>query len=118
MVKAYRIGEKAAGVGFDWECREDVWSKVKEEIGEVEAEIASADRERMADEFGDLFFALINACRLYGVDPELALERTNKKFIKRFDGMEEAAAAEGRTLGELSADEMNELWERQKTENR
>ena len=114
MVKAYRVGEKAAGVGFDWKCREDVWNKVKEEVGEVEAEIASKDKERLMSEFGDLFFALINACRLYGIDPELALERTNKKFISRFGGMEDEAAANGKALNELSAEELDVLWERQK----
>ena len=115
MVKAYRIGEKAAGVGFDWEKREDVWTKVTEEIAEVETEIAAHDKERMTDEFGDLFFALINACRLYGIDPELALERTNKKFIARFNGMEQQAAAEGKTFSELTLGEMDELWNKQKT---
>lgn len=114
LVKAYRIGEKASGVGFDWEKREDVWAKVKEETAEVEAEIATKNKRRLEDEFGDLFFALVNACRLYDIDPELALERTNKKFITRFNGMEEQAAAQGRAFRELSADEMNELWEQQK----
>ena len=102
MVKAYRMGEKAAGAGFDWEQKEDVWDKVREELGEVEAE------------FGDLFFALINACRLYGVDPESALERTNKKFIQRFNYMEEHAAAKGHTLHEMSLDAMEELWQEAK----
>ena len=115
MVKAYRIGEKAAGVGFDWEKREDVWRKVAEEVSEVEAEMASGDHDRLTGEFGDLFFALINACRLYGVDPELALERTNKKFIERFNGMEQQAAAEGKTFSELTLAEMDALWEQQKT---
>ena len=114
MVKAYRVGEKAAGVGFDWKCREDVWNKVKEEVGEVEAEIAAKAKDRLMSEFGDLFFALINACRLYGIDPELALERTNKKFISRFGGMEDEAAANGKALNELSAEELDVLWERQK----
>lgn len=114
LVKAYRIGEKAAGVGFDWEKREDVWDKVKEETAEVETEIESKDKQRLESEFGDLFFALVNACRLYDIDPELALERTNKKFIARFNGMEEQAAAQGRAFRELSAAEKNELWEQQK----
>lgn len=114
LVKAYRIGEKAAGVGFDWEKREDVWNKVKEETAEVETEIESKDKQRLESEFGDLFFALVNACRLYDIDPELALERTNKKFIARFNGMEEQAAAQGRAFRELSAAEKNELWEQQK----
>ena len=89
MVKAFRVGEKAAATGFDWEKREDVWAKVKEEIAEVDAEMLAGDKERLEGEFGDLFFSLINACRLYGVDPEAALERTNKKFIRRFGSMEE-----------------------------
>lgn len=114
MVKAYRIGEKAAGVGFDWGKKEDVWQKVKEEIAEVEAEIAACDKERMTGELGDLFFALINACRLYGIDPELALERTNKKFISRFNGIEQQAAADGKTLAELTLEEMDAMWDKQK----
>ena len=87
MVKALRIGEKAAGAGFDWERREDVWAKVREETAEVETEMRRGDHEAMEGEFGDLFFALVNACRLYGVDPEAALERTNRKFIRRFTAM-------------------------------
>lgn len=114
MVKAYRIGEKAAGVGFDWGKKEDVWQKVKEEIAEVETEIAACDKERMTGELGDLFFALINACRLYGIDPELALERTNKKFISRFNGIEQQAAADGKTLAELTLEEMDAMWDKQK----
>ena len=118
MVKAFRVGEKAAATGFDWEKREDVWAKVKEEIAEVDAEMLARDRDRLEGEFGDLFFALINACRLYGVDPEAALERTNKKFIRRFNSMEEQAAAEGHTLHELSSERMEELWENAKTEEK
>lgn len=118
MVKAFRMGEKAAATGFDWEKREDVWAKVKEEIAEVDAEMLAGDKERLEGEFGDLFFSLINACRLYGVDPEAALERTNKKFIRRFGSMEERAAAEGHTLHELSSARMEELWEQAKTEEK
>ena len=114
MVKAYRIGEKAAGAGFDWEQKEDVWDKVREELGEVEAEMKSGSRTDLEGEFGDLFFALINACRLYGVDPESALERTNKKFMQRFNYMEEQAAAKGHTLHEMSLDAMEELWQEAK----
>ena len=114
MVKAYRMGEKAAGAGFDWEQKEDVWDKVREELGEVEAEMKSGSRTDLEGEFGDLFFALINACRLYGVDPESALERTNKKFIQRFNYMEEHAAAKGYTLHEMSLDTMEELWQEAK----
>lgn len=117
MVKALRIGEKAAATGFDWEEREDVWAKVKEETAEVEAEMESRDKGRLESEFGDLFFALVNACRLYGIDPESALERTNRKFIRRFDYMEERAAAKGHTLHEMPLEEMESLWqEAKKTE--
>lgn len=114
MVKALRIGEKAAATGFDWERREDVWDKVKEEIAETEAEIESKNRERLEGEFGDLFFALVNASRLYGIDPESALERTNRKFIRRFNYMEEQAAAKGHTLHDLKLDEMEALWQEAK----
>ena len=114
MVKAFRVGEKAAASGFDWERCEEVWDKVKEEIAEVDAEMLAKDRDRLEGEFGDLFFSLINACRLYGVDPEAALERTNKKFIRRFNSMEEQAAAQGHTLHELKLDEMEALWQEAK----
>lgn len=114
MVKAYRVGEKAAGAGFDWQQKEDVWDKVREELSEVEAEMKSGRKEELEGEFGDLFFALINACRLYGVDPESALERTNKKFIRRFNYMEERAAAEGHTLHEMKLDDMESLWQQAK----
>ena len=114
MVKAYRMGEKAAGAGFDWEQKEDVWDKVREELGEVEAEMKSGSKTDLEGEFGDLLFALVNACRLYGVDPESALERTNKKFIQRFNYMEERAAAKGHTLHEMSLGAMEELWQEAK----
>ncbi len=116
MVKAFRVGEKAASVGFDWEKREDVWEKVKEEIAEIQTEITRHDHERMEGEFGDLFFALINTCRLYGVDPEAALERTNKKFIRRFSSMEEQASEKGKMLHDLSLEEMESLWQEAKRE--
>lgn len=114
MVKAYRMGEKAAGAGFNWEQKEDVWDKVREELGEVEAEMKSGSKTDLEGEFGDLLFALVNACRLYGVDPESALERTNKKFIQRFNYMEERAAAKGHTLHEMSLGAMEELWQEAK----
>ncbi|MBO7264203.1 MAG: nucleoside triphosphate pyrophosphohydrolase [Alistipes sp.] len=110
MVKAFRVGEKAAAVGFDWEKREDVWTKVKEELGEVDAEIEAKDKERLTDEIGDLFFALINACRLYGIDPEGALERTNKKFIRRFNHIEQRAEEQGKSLSEMTLEEMDGYW--------
>ena len=108
MVKAFRIGEKAASAGFDWEQKEDIWPKVKEEIAEIEVEIARGDKERTTEEIGDLFFALINMCRLYGIDPELALERCNKKFISRFQHME--AEAGDKLFSQMSAVELDTLW--------
>ena len=110
MVKAYRIGEKAASAGFDWEKREDVWNKVKEEIAEAEAEMAAGDKDKTEAEIGDLFFALINASRLYGIDPEQALERTNKKFIKRFAHIEQVARESGKQLSEMTPAEMESAW--------
>lgn len=114
MVKAFRITEKAASVGFDWKNKEDVWSKVKEEIGEVEEEIANDNHEKMVEEFGDVFFALVNTCRKYGVDPEDALERTNQKFLHRFSQIEHAAVGRGTTLPEMTLDEMEEIWQQAK----
>lgn len=114
MVKAFRIGEKAAATGFDWQRREDVWDKVREELKEVDAELRADDKEKLTDEMGDLFFALINACRLYGVDPEAALERTNKKFIRRFNHMEQRAVERGVTLHDLTLDEMEGYWQETK----
>ena len=124
MVKAFRIGEKAAATGFDWEKREDVWAKVKEELMEVDTELKAKDTERLTDEMGDLFFALINACRLYGIDPEGALERTNKKFIRRFNHVEKRAEEQGKTLRDMSLAEMDSYWdeakaiERENTDNK
>lgn len=111
MVKAYRIGEKAAATGFDWQKREDVWQKVREELMEIDAEIEAQDKEHLTDELGDLFFALINACRLYGIDPEGALERTNKKFIRRFGYVERKAEEQGKSLRDLSLEEMDNYWD-------
>ena len=110
------MGEKAAGTGFDWEHKEDVWAKVREEIAEVESEMRSGRKADLEGEFGDLFFALVNAARLYGVDPESALARTNDKFMRRFNYMEEHAAAEGHALHDMTLDEMEALWQQAKTE--
>ena len=124
MVKSFRIGEKAAATGFDWEKKEDVWAKVKEELMEVDAELEAKDQERLTDEMGDLFFALINACRLYGIDPEGALERTNKKFIRRFNHVELRAEEQGKALRDMTLQEMDSYWdeakamERQHTDNK
>mgnify|MGYP002509723555 CR=1 FL=1 len=116
MVKAFRIGEKAAATGFDWEQKEDVWAKVKEELMEVDAELRAEDKEHLTDEMGDLFFALVNACRLYGIDPENALERTNKKFIRRFNYLEEKTIKQGRNLKDMTLAEMDSYWDEAKRE--
>ena len=110
LVKAYRIQEKVAAVGFDWEKKEDVWDKVKEEIAEVDAEIESGHMDRLESEFGDLIFALINAARLYGVNPEAALERCNKKFIRRFNHVEARCKDAGKSIREASLEEMESYW--------
>lgn len=119
LVKAYRIQDKVANVGFDWEKKEDVWEKVKEEIGEFEAELTSEGmneltNERMTEEFGDLMFALINAARLYKIKPDNALEQTNLKFIKRFNYIETRAKEMGRELKDMSLDELEALWQEAK----
>ncbi len=114
LVKANRIQEKASGIGFDWEKREQVWDKVKEEINELQDEISQANADRMEAEFGDLFFAMVNAARLYGVDPETALERTNLKFIKRFNYLESQTLKKGIDLKKMSLSEMDVIWEEAK----
>lgn len=115
LIKANRIQEKAANVGFDWEKKEQVWDKVKEEIGEVENEIKKGAKEDLEQEFGDLMFAIINAARLYGVNPENALEKTNRKFIRRFGYLEAKAKEKGRNLKEMSLVEMDEIWNEAKS---
>ena len=117
LVKAFRIQEKASAVGFDWSAAEDVWHKVKEEIGEFETEIANNDKEKMQSEFGDLLFAMVNAARLYGLSPEAALEATNRKFLERFDHIEKTARQEGVQVKELGLDRMEELWQEAKRLN-
>jgi XTP/dITP diphosphohydrolase len=118
LIKANRIQEKARNVGFDWESREQVWDKVKEEIAEVELEIKGGDTEGNAAnieaEFGDLLFAVVNAARLYGVDPENALERTNRKFIGRFNYIENRLKETDRTFSDVTLKEMDEIWEEAK----
>lgn len=116
MIKAERITEKAANVGFDWERREVVWAKVKEEMAEFEQAAAGGEAMDMEAEMGDLLFAVVNAARLYGVNPENALERTNAKFIRRFNHIERRAAEMGRPLKELTLAEMDALWDEAKTE--
>jgi XTP/dITP diphosphohydrolase len=114
LVKANRIQEKARGVGFDWENREQVWEKVQEEINEVKTEIASLDQDKIEAEFGDLLFSIINTARLYGVNPENALERTNRKFITRFNYLEEKTIKQGKDLKHMSLEEMDVIWEEAK----
>lgn len=110
LVKAFRIQEKAAHVGFDWEQRSQVWDKVKEEIAEFETEADRMDADKMESEMGDIFFALVNAARLYDITPENALERTNRKFIKRFNYLEQRVKESGRNLKDLTLAEMDEIW--------
>ena len=110
LIKAYRIQDKARNVGFDWEEREQVWDKVKEEIGEFQAEVERMDKEKAEAEFGDVLFSLINAARLYHINPDNALERTNQKFIRRFGYLEEHTIKEGKDLKDLSLQEMDDLW--------
>jgi len=118
MVKAYRIQDKARNYGFDWDQRKQVWDKVREEIGELEKEIGTMDDDRMEAEFGDLLFAIINAARLYGVNPDNALERTNRTFIRRFTYMEKRAKEAGRDLRKMTLDEMEAIWQEAKREER
>ena len=110
LVKAIRIGDKARGAGFDWDKPEDVWGKIKEELAEFEESQLSQNQKDIEGEFGDLLFSLINFARLSEIDPELALERTNKKFIFRFSYMEQKAKESGKSLSIMSLDEMEKLW--------
>ena len=114
LVKANRVQEKVRGLGFDWEDRTQVWDKVSEELRELQDEIEEDEKEKIESEFGDVFFSLINAARLYGIDPESALERTNKKFISRFNYLEEKTIRQGRSLRDLSLAEMDRIWEEAK----
>ncbi len=126
LIKAYRIQDKARAVGFDWDVRDQVWDKVKEEIGEFEREVIAAESQPLASksvefseggeggaveqEFGDLLFSLVNAARLYNINPDTALEMTNKKFIKRFNFLEKKVIKSGKSLKELSLEQMEEIW--------
>ena len=110
LIKAYRIQDKARNVGFDWQKKEDVWAKVHEELAELEAELALDDRERSTAELGDFLFSVINAARLYHLNPENALEQTNQKFIRRFNYIEEHSIRAGRPLTEMTLEEMDSLW--------
>ena len=114
LIKANRVQEKVRAVGFDWDVPEQIWDKVNEELNELEQEIKKGDHEEIEKEFGDLLFSVVNAARLYGIDPENALERTNRKFIKRFNYLEEHTIKKGRLLKEMTLDEMNSIWEKAK----
>lgn len=117
IVKANRIQEKVKGVGFDWEQREQIWDKVLEELSELKNEIDNLNTAGIESELGDLLFSIINASRLYGIDPEAALEKTNRKFIKRFNYLEKETIAKGISLHNMSLDQMNEIWEQAKRED-
>lgn len=110
LVKAFRVQEKACNVGFDWERPEQVWDKVREEFEELQAEIAAGNADGMEAEMGDFMFSLVNAARLYKINPENALERTNQKFIRRFNYVEHTALEQGRNLKEMTLAEMDKLW--------
>jgi MazG family protein len=117
MIKANRIQEKVRGVGFDWEVREQIWDKVMEEITELKEEVASGNKDNIESELGDVFFSLINAARLYDIDPEASLEKTNRKFIKRFNYLEKETMEKGKSLHDMTLDEMNIIWEEAKKED-
>jgi XTP/dITP diphosphohydrolase len=118
MVKANRIQEKARGVGFDWDNKEQVWAKVQEELDELKVEVdANADINRIEDEMGDVLFSVINYARFIDIDPETALERTNKKFIKRFQFLESKVKEQGKELSKMTLAEMDVLWEEAKNNN-
>ncbi len=118
LIKAYRIQDKARGVGFDWEERSQVWEKVKEEIAEFEAEVENMSTDKAEAEFGDVMFSLINAARLYHINPDNALERTNRKFIRRFNFLEARCRDLGKNMADMTLAEMDEIWEEAKrTEN-
>ena len=106
----FELQDKARNVGFDWEEREQVWDKVKEEIGEFQEEVANMDKDKAEAEFGDVMFSLINAARLYKINPDNALERTNQKFIRRFNYLEKHTIKEGKNLKDMSLEEMDAIW--------
>jgi XTP/dITP diphosphohydrolase len=111
LIKAYRMQDKARAVGFDWERREQVWDKVAEELDELKAELENADKDKAELELGDFLFSVVNAARLYDLNPDTALERTNRKFKKRFAYLEQHTIKQGRSLKDMSLEEMDALWE-------
>lgn len=118
LIKAYRIQDKARNVGFDWENPSDVWTKVREELDELQAELERGDKQRSTEELGDFIFSVINAARLYHLNPDNALEHTNQKFIRRFNYVEEHSIRMGRPLTEMTLAEMDALWEEAKTKEK
>ncbi len=110
LIKAYRIQDKVRNVGFDWKQRDDVWVKVREELGELEAELKREDKERSTEELGDFIFSVVNAARLYKLNPDTALEKTNQKFMRRFGYVESQARSQGRNLKDMTLEEMDSLW--------
>ncbi len=115
LIKAYRMQDKARAVGFDWEERTQVWEKVSEELDELKAEFESGDSDKAEQELGDFLFSVVNAARLYNLNPDTALERTNNKFRRRFGYLEQKTIKQGRQLKDMSLDEMNAIWEEAKT---
>lgn len=115
MIKAYRMQDKARGAGFDWEKKEQVWEKVREEFHELMAEIDNMDKDNMEAEFGDLLFSIINAARLYHINPDNALERTNQKFRQRFNYLEANTIDQGKSLKSMTLEEMDEIWNEAKS---
>ena len=118
LIKAYRIQDKARNVGFDWKEKEDVWDKVQEELEELKVELAREDKEKSTQELGDFLFSVINAARLYKLNPDNALEKTNQKFIRRFNYVEDHSLKQGRNLKDMSLEEMDQLWNEAKQEER
>lgn len=118
LIKAYRIQDKARNVGFDWKEKEDVWDKVHEELEELKAELAKDDKENSTQELGDFLFSVINAARLYKLNPDNALEKTNQKFIRRFNYVEDHSLKHGKNLKDMSLEEMDKLWDEAKKQER
>lgn len=118
LIKAYRIQDKARNVGFDWQKKEDVWDKVREELDELETELRNEDKEKSLEELGDFIFSVVNAARLYKLNPDTALERTNQKFIRRFGYVESQTLQQGRQLKDMTLGEMDALWDEAKKNER
>ena len=118
LIKAYRIQDKARNVGFDWKEKEDVWEKVQEELEELKVELAKGDKENSTQELGDFLFSVINAARLYKLNPDNALEKTNQKFIRRFNYVEDHSLKQGKYLKDMSLEEMDKLWDEAKLQEK